>query len=70
MKIPFVMVMAPYAGTSPEDMENLVTRKLEKELKGLEDLKEMTSSSAYGMTVHHPGVRVQGGHERRPAVGA
>ena len=50
VKIPFVMVMAPYAGTSPEDMENLVTRKLEKQLKGLEDLKEMTSSSSYGMT--------------------
>ena len=50
VKIPFVLVMAPYAGTSPEDMENLVTRKLEKHLKGLEDLKEMTSSSSYGMT--------------------
>ncbi|MFO7610089.1 MAG: efflux RND transporter permease subunit, partial [Candidatus Krumholzibacteriia bacterium] len=37
VKIPYVMVIAPYAGTSPEDMENLVTRKLEKELKGLED---------------------------------
>jgi len=50
VKIPFVMVMSPYAGTSPEDMENLVTRKLEKQLKGLEDLKEMTSSSSYGMS--------------------
>ena len=50
VKIPFVMVIAPYAGTSPEDMENLVTRKLEKQLKGLEDLKEMTSSSSYGMS--------------------
>ncbi|MFO7608366.1 MAG: efflux RND transporter permease subunit [Candidatus Krumholzibacteriia bacterium] len=50
VKIPYVMVIAPYAGTSPEDMENLVTRKLEKELKGLEDLKEMTSSSSYGMS--------------------
>lgn len=50
VKIPWVMVMAPYAGTSPEDMENLVTRKLEKQLKGLEDLKQMTSSSSYGMS--------------------
>jgi len=37
VKIPFVMVMTPYAGTSPEDMENLVTRKLEKQLKGMKD---------------------------------
>ena len=51
VKIPYVMVMAPYAGTSPADMENLVTRKLEKQLKGLEDLKEMTSSSSYGMSM-------------------
>jgi multidrug efflux pump subunit AcrB len=51
VKIPFVMVIAPYAGTSPADMENLVTRKLERQLKGVEDLKEMTSSSSYGMSV-------------------
>ena len=51
VKIPFVMVMTPYAGTSPEDMENLVTRKLEKQLKGMKDLKQMTSSSSYGMSV-------------------
>ncbi len=49
VKIPYVMVVAPYAGTSPADMENLVTRKLERELKGLPDLEEMTSSSFYGM---------------------
>jgi multidrug efflux pump len=49
VKIPYVMVMAPYAGTAPADMENLVTRKLEQELKGLPDLKEMTSSSFYGL---------------------
>ncbi|MBM4129411.1 efflux RND transporter permease subunit [bacterium] len=51
VKIPFVMVTAPYAGTSPADMENLVTRKLEQRLKGVEDLKEMGSSSSYGMSV-------------------
>lgn len=50
VKIPFVMVMAPYAGTAPTDMENLVTRKLERELKGLPDLREMTSSSSYGIS--------------------
>jgi len=50
VKIPFVLVMAPYFGTSPEDMENLVTRKLEQQLKGLEDLEEMSSVSAEGYT--------------------
>lgn len=51
VKIPFVSVVAPYAGTSSEDMENLVTRKLEQQLKGLKDLKEMRSSSAYGISI-------------------
>ncbi len=51
VKIPFVSVAAPYAGTSPEDMENLVTRKLEQQLKGVKDLKEMISTSSYGISV-------------------
>ncbi len=50
VKIPFVMVMTPYAGASPEDVENLVTRKLERELKGLSDLEEMTSTSVEGVS--------------------
>ncbi len=48
IKIPFVLVMTPYSGASPEDVENLVTRKLERELKGLADLEEMTSTSVEG----------------------
>ncbi len=50
VKIPYVIVTAPYFGTSPADMENLVTRKIEAQLKGLADLKEMTSTSAEGMS--------------------
>ena len=38
IKIPFVSVYAPYYGTSPNDMENVVTRKLETQLKALPDL--------------------------------
>lgn len=48
IKIPFVLVMTPYSGASPEDVENLITRKLERELKGLADLEEMTSTSVEG----------------------
>ena len=59
MKIPYVVVMAPYFGTSPSDMENLVTRKIEQQLKGLDDLKEMTSTSAEGMSQALRGRRVQ-----------
>ena len=56
VKIPFVNVIAPYPGTAPADMENLVTRKLERELKGLPDLEEMTSSSYLRHGDDHPRV--------------
>ncbi len=50
VKIPMVMVVTPYSGASPEDVENLVTRKLERELKGLSDLEEMSSTSVEGVS--------------------
>ena len=43
--IPTIIVNTPYPGTSPEDIENLVTRPIEKELKSLADVKKITSSS-------------------------
>ncbi|MCW9705331.1 efflux RND transporter permease subunit [Fodinibius salsisoli] len=46
--IPNVMVITTYPGVSPEDMESLVTRKLEDELSGISDIKEMNSTSAEG----------------------
>jgi len=49
VKIPFVMVYAPWYGTSPQDIENQVTRKLENQLKALPDLEEMTSTSSEGV---------------------
>jgi len=51
--IPTVMVSTPYPGTSPEDMENLVTRPIEKKIKSLGDVKKISSSSLqdYSMVV-------------------
>ncbi len=43
--IPTIIVSTPYPGTSPEDMENLVTRPIEKQMKSLADVKKITSSS-------------------------
>ena len=43
--IPTIIVSTPYPGTSPEDMENLVTRPIEKEVKALADVKKITSRS-------------------------
>ncbi len=43
--VPFIMVRTMHPGNSPADMENLVTRPIEKELKGLNGVKKMSSSS-------------------------
>ena len=46
--IPNVLVITTYPGVAPEDMESLVTRKLEDELSNISDIKEMGSTSAEG----------------------
>jgi CzcA family heavy metal efflux pump len=43
--IPFVFVTTPYIGVSPSDIENLVTQKIETEVKGIKDIKKITSVS-------------------------
>ncbi|SMO51681.1 efflux RND transporter permease subunit [Gracilimonas mengyeensis] len=46
--VPNIFVVTIYPGVSPEDMESLVTRKLEDELSNISDVKEMTSTSSEG----------------------
>lgn len=43
--IPTILVNTVYLGTSPEDIENLVTRPIEKQLKGISGVKKITSNS-------------------------
>ncbi len=43
--IPYIVVSTPYPGTSPSDIENLVTRPIEKQLKSIADVKKITSNS-------------------------
>jgi multidrug efflux pump subunit AcrB len=44
--IPTVYVNTFYPGNSPVDMENLITRPIEKEIKGLKGVKKITSTSS------------------------
>ncbi|MBD3617501.1 MAG: efflux RND transporter permease subunit [Gracilimonas sp.] len=46
--VPNIFVVTIYPGVSPEDMESLVTRKLEDELSNISDVKTMTSTSSEG----------------------
>jgi multidrug efflux pump subunit AcrB len=43
--LPTIYVGTVYPGNSPVDMENLVTRPIEKELKGISGLKKVSSTS-------------------------
>lgn len=45
IEIPYIMVNTVYPGTSPADIENFITRPLEKNMKSIEDVKQITSSS-------------------------
>ncbi len=43
--IPYVYVGTPYPGNSPVDIENLITRPIEKELKAISGIKNIKSTS-------------------------
>jgi len=49
--IPYITVSTTYEGVSPSDIESLVTRPIERKLKGLSRVKEMRSSSAEGVSI-------------------
>ncbi|MBN1516947.1 efflux RND transporter permease subunit [Candidatus Sumerlaeota bacterium] len=50
IEIPWIFVVTAYEGASPEDVENLITRPIERKLKSLTDVKEMKSSSTEGIS--------------------
>lgn len=45
IKLPQIIVQTIYPGTSPDNMENLVTKPIEKEVKNLTGVKKVTSNS-------------------------
>ncbi len=45
IKIPQIIVQTVFPGTSPENMENLVTKPIEKQVKNLTGVKKVTSNS-------------------------
>jgi multidrug efflux pump len=51
IKIPQIIVQTINPGTSPENMENLVTKPIEKQLKNLTGIKKLTSNSFQDFSV-------------------
>ena len=48
--IPYVFVTTTYEGVAPEDMEKLITIPIERKLKGIDDVEEIRSTSAEGIS--------------------
>jgi multidrug efflux pump subunit AcrB len=48
---PQIMVQTQYFGNSPEDIESIITRPIEKEIDGVKGLKEITSISAQDVSM-------------------
>ncbi|MGB5341192.1 MAG: efflux RND transporter permease subunit, partial [Thermoanaerobaculia bacterium] len=51
IEIPLIIVYTIYPGAAPADVEKQVTDQLERELKGLEGIKEITSTSQESASV-------------------
>lgn len=51
LQLDFIFVNAPYPGASPEEVEEGVVLAIEEEVRGLEDVKEVTSTCREGMGV-------------------
>ncbi len=49
--VPFITVVVPFPGVSPEDSERLLVRPMERELKTIEGLKEMNARAFEGLAV-------------------
>ncbi|MBN2589099.1 MAG: efflux RND transporter permease subunit, partial [Sedimentisphaerales bacterium] len=49
--IPQIMISTMHEGVSPEDIETSITMKIEKELNSISGVKEITSSSAEGLSL-------------------
>ena len=48
--IPTIFVSTSYRGVSPADIEKNITSQIEKQLKGLKNLKKITSTSSLGLS--------------------
>jgi multidrug efflux pump subunit AcrB len=51
VQIPLILVSTSYQGVSPADMETLVTRQLETEIRGISGIKEIRSTSSEGFSM-------------------
>ena len=51
IQVPKIFISTQFLGQSPQNVENLVTRQLEKKLKSLKGLKKVTSNSVQNVSI-------------------
>ncbi|MDC0246490.1 efflux RND transporter permease subunit, partial [Deltaproteobacteria bacterium] len=51
IQIPLLIVSIPFPGSSPEDVESLISNKVEQDLKTIKNLKKISSTSSEGVSV-------------------
>lgn len=66
IQLPLALVIVPYPGAGPLEVESLVTNKLEEKLQTLDDLDDMLSTSSDGASVIT--VRFQAGADIDEAI--
>ena len=52
-----VVISAHYPGMEPEDIEQLITREIEAELRGMKEIEDIWSESKTGTTTVHADTR-------------
>ena len=62
--VPQISIVTIYPGASPEDVETLITKPIEKQVKGLNGVKKVTSNSLSDVSI----MTVEFGTDRDPAV--
>ncbi len=48
---PIIYVQTPYPGNTPQDIENLITRPIEKEIKSVDGIKKLNSQSIQDVSI-------------------
>ena len=68
VEVPYIIVSTAYPGVAPADVENEVTIEIEKKLKSIKDVEEMTSTSVEGMSTivveFDPSVEIETARQR------
>ena len=62
MNMPTMTIMTSYPDVSPDEVDEMVTQKIESALSGITEVESMTSTSSEGSSIDHVGIWLRCGH--------